>query len=160
MAGQSDFVLFNPSAVTLSTTAEACVLEYTPPADTPLDCILQSFSHGTPDSTPEKVIWRIYKGASAVTGSPTTITSTGIADTGRGTTGSTGTLKTGGTLPSLSGINPVFRELINQASGYTNPQTIGLAAGETLLVTAQLSATDGNTNCFARLVMRNPAYGG
>lgn len=158
MAGQGDFVCINPSSVDLANNNETVVLEYTAPANTPIDCILQSFSHGTsPDATPEKVFWRIYKGTGAVTGSPTDISSTGIAAAGRGTTGSTGTLKTGGTLPSLN--VPPFREPINQASGYTNPQTIGLAGGERLLVTAQLSASDGTVKCFARLVMRNPAYG-
>lgn len=157
MAGQSDFVLLNPSSVDLANTNETVVLEYTAPANVPLDSILQSFSHGTPDSTPEKVIWRIYKGTGSITGSPTDISATGIAAAGRGTTGSTGTLKTGGTLPSLN--VPVFRELINQASGYTNPQTIGIAGGERILVTAQLVSTDGTVKCFARLVMRNPAYG-
>lgn len=159
MAGQNDFVCFNPSSVDISSTstAETAVLEYTADVAEDIDCILQSFSHGTPDSTPEKVIWRVYLGTSSVGGSPTDVTSTGIKALGRGSTGLTGTLKTGGTLPSLN--NPAFREAVNQQSGYTNPQLLQVPRGTRLLVTAQVTASDGTVKCYARLVMRNPRLG-
>lgn len=155
-AGQSDFVCINPSSVDLSDANEKPVLEYEAPANTPMDCVLQSFSHGTPaDSSQEKIVWRIYTGLNACSGS-SDISSTGIKALGRGTTGSTGTLKTGGTLPTLG--NPAFRESVNQQAGYTNPQVIGIAGGTRILVTAQQLGGTDTVKCFGRLVMRNPAY--
>lgn len=155
MAAQADFVAL--ASVALSNATETVLCEYTAPANTPIDCVLQSFGFGTPaDTSQEKIVIRIYKGVSSVGGSPTDVSSTGLSEqTGRQSEGSKGTLKTGGTLPTLN--NPVFREPINQQAGYTNPQIIGLDGGERLLVTAQqLAGTDAVT-VYGRLVLRNPA---
>lgn len=155
MAAQSDFVAL--ANVTVSNSSETILCEYTAPANTPIDCILQSFSFGTPaDTSQEKIAIRMYKGTSSIGGSPTDVSSTNLSEqTGRQDEGSKGTLKTGGTLPTLN--NPVFREVVNQQAGYTNPQIIGLTGGERLLVTVQqLSGTDSVT-AYCRLVFRNPA---
>lgn len=157
MGAQTDFVAMITSAVTISaSTSETVICQYTAPAAEDVDCILQSFSHGTPASSPKKAVWRVYTGADACTG--TSAESTMPAQVGAVDPGDMGTFTRGGTAGASKG-QMVFRETLNQQSGYTNPQVIRVARGTRLLVTCQFLASDTNDQ-FARLAFRKPGLSG
>lgn len=151
MTAQNDFVGHNATAIALTNATETAVAYYEAPADEDVDLILASLSCGKAGSNAEKVIFRIYLGNDVTTGSPVTET---LRATGRGSAGSLGEFKSAGTIPGTKG-NLVFRESVNQQSGYTNPQVIGIAKGTRCLVTAQLTGTD-TAAVYFRGVFRKP----
>lgn len=154
MSGQQDFVGMNASAIALSNTTETAICDYIHTTED-IDLILSSMSFGDVGSNGEKVIFRIYLGADAMGGTPTTET---LRGTGRATPSTLGTFKSstgGGTIPGTKG-NMVFREGVSQQAGFTNPGVIGITLNTRLLVTAQLVATD-TANVYFRGIFRKPS---
>lgn len=151
MSGQQDFVGMNASAIALSNTTETAVAEYLHSTED-IDLILSSMSFGDVGANGEKVIFRIYTGAGAITGSPTTET---LSGTGRGVPSTLGVFKSGGTIPASKG-TMIFREGVSQQSGFTNPGVIGIPLNTRILITAQLVATD-TANVYFRGIFRKPS---
>lgn len=150
MTAQADFAVHTSAAVSASNT-EIIILAYQAPSNEPVDVIITRLSHGTPGSTPPKVIWRIRKGGDA----PTSGSSETPIRTGRLDPGSLGSALRNPTFGSDHG-DVVWMNLENPAVGDSAPEVFGLDGGEWYFLTAEvLTAT--STNCYGGFRLRKPA---